>query len=119
MGTRKDRVHRNTQTQQPPPSQVNTGTQCVPDEKEGRSRGWMWGWGVKNTPLGGALELRSLTERVGSPCGGSCLSSQVIAPLLLPQQLLGEVGGCLPLWNHLESGLWVAERLGQNHTVLG
>ena len=74
---------------------------------------------VESTPLGGALELRSLTERVRSPCGRSCLSSQVIAPLLLPQQLLGEVGGCLPLWNHLESGLWVADRLGPNHTRLG
>lgn len=77
------------------------------------------GW-VEKTPLGGALELRSLTgNRKRSPCGCSCLSSQVIAPLLSPQQLLSEVEGCLPLWNHPESGLWVAERLGPNYTELG
>lgn len=54
-------------------SQVNTGTQSVPEEKEGNSGGG--NRSGNNTLLGGALELRSLTKTVWGLLMGQTVSN--------------------------------------------
>lgn len=67
-------------------SQVNTGTQSVPEEKEGNSGGG--NRRGNNTLLGGALELRSLTKMVWSPPGADW--EQLLASYFL--------SNCLKQW---------------------